>query len=336
MPPDLNNNQVPLFGTEGTFLDMAHGSVMGGLLGAGIGSSIGAAVGGQSGALVGGGVGALVFASPLGREMIKKPYKMLSEHRAAVREAKRAAGAGEAGLAGLGGRLTGLANKYSPFLINKMKAAGFNGADFGLAAGGMAINTVRTGLGLFENSALAATNILAGSFNPFNSEGRAHTLEDIPSILFPGRNNPNIFKGMSKHDISKHLDMEKEGAETFFESIREHKGFAQISKEELKSSSFLKNAEEFEKKILNGNIGGRNAIGTAAFDTRRFGLNRRIIGRLTAGVAVSSIGGALLGSMGNNSPAPSVYFDGVNMRHINDMGADASYARSIVGRGSRM
>ena len=69
-------------------------------------------------------------------------------------------------------------------------------------------------------------------------------------------------------------------------------------------------------------VGGWNDIQT------KFALNPRIASRLIGGGLVAS---AVIGAMGalNTAQGPSVYFDGTEVRHVNDMGTGAAWARSM-------
>lgn len=70
------------------------------------------------------------------------------------------------------------------------------------------------------------------------------------------------------------------------------------------------------------NVGeeGLNRIALNPTIGRRVLMGGTVVGGLTA-----------LGSLRQQAPAPSVYYDGVQMRHQNDHGANAQYAQSILG-----
>ena len=55
---------------------------------------------------------------------------------------------------------------------------------------------------------------------------------------------------------------------------------------------------------------------------------------MIGGAAITGADGAAQG-MVYQPPDPQVYYDGSNMRSINDMGANADYGRAIMGRNSR-
>lgn len=60
-------------------------------------------------------------------------------------------------------------------------------------------------------------------------------------------------------------------------------------------------------------------------------ITRRIAGAMMLTGAVAGISEVLNAS----APEPSVYFDGINMRHMSDLGADATYARSVLRKNRR-
>jgi hypothetical protein len=59
----------------------------------------------------------------------------------------------------------------------------------------------------------------------------------------------------------------------------------------------------------------------------KFAINPRVGSRLIKGLAIGSLGYAAMQSM-NNAPPPSVYFDGEQTRHLDDMGATGNWALS--------
>lgn len=61
-------------------------------------------------------------------------------------------------------------------------------------------------------------------------------------------------------------------------------------------------------------------------------IGRRVMGGFLAAGALSAVGSA----MSNNAPAPTFHHDGTSLRHVNDLGADAGYARAVLGRNSNL
>lgn len=114
--------------------------------------------------------------------------------------------------------------------------------------------------------------------------------------------------------------------------------------------------EKIARATLIGGIGGKGGRvfgkGTTALDVwfpnlkgpfsksdaRRWAPNTRILPRVTLLAAGFGVARGALGAMGEftgSAVGPvTAYYDGSNIRHANDMGADASYARSILGRNS--
>jgi len=114
-------------------------------------------------------------------------------------------------------------------------------------------------------------------------------------------------------------------------------------------------AERIARAALIGGIGpggkvfgkGTNALDVwfphlkgpyARTDVRRYALNTRVAPRLAGLLGAFGIAKGTLGAMGeflgSASGPVTAYYDGSNIRHANDMGADASYARSVLGRNS--
>lgn len=61
------------------------------------------------------------------------------------------------------------------------------------------------------------------------------------------------------------------------------------------------------------------------------------IGRRLMGLGMIAGFGAMVGeAISPKAPPPTLYFDGLNMRHVNDMGANASYGQNVLGRNSTM
>ena len=128
-----------------------------------------------------------------------------------------------------------------------------------------------------------------------------------------------------------------EAGRKFVQGLSETKnGVLNITKETLRENMhhFDSESKLFEN-LVEGHIGGTATLGHATSDSRRVGLNPKVIRRLTAGAFAASTLSGLMGSMGNSSPDPTVYYSAGNIRHMNDMGANADYAKSLMGRGHR-
>ena len=87
-----------------------------------------------------------------------------------------------------------------------------------------------------------------------------------------------------------------------------------------------------ELSVIHGK-NGNFSLGSRMDDVRKFGLNTSVANRIIGATAITS-GLVGMGSMGNVAPPPTFYHDGVNLRRQGDMGADASYARAIMGGNS--
>lgn len=73
-------------------------------------------------------------------------------------------------------------------------------------------------------------------------------------------------------------------------------------------------------------------------DMRKFALNPRIASRLGWGAAALAVGGLWkdMAFSGQHAPTPTVTYDGRYVQHIDDMGANADYAQTILGPNSNM
>ncbi len=69
---------------------------------------------------------------------------------------------------------------------------------------------------------------------------------------------------------------------------------------------------------------------------QKYAPNPRIIRRMTAAMAAASIFSGIHEAANINVAPPTAFFDGRYMRHINDMGANAHYARGILGSNSSL
>jgi hypothetical protein len=81
---------------------------------------------------------------------------------------------------------------------------------------------------------------------------------------------------------------------------------------------------------------------TPAHDLSRYGLNpviaRRLLGASVGIMGLSAAGeaGRMGGYLPYQAPPPSIYHDGMNVRHTGDGGVDAGYGRSIMGSSSAL
>lgn len=76
--------------------------------------------------------------------------------------------------------------------------------------------------------------------------------------------------------------------------------------------------------------------GTRIIDPRKFAPNPRIIRRLTGIGALFAVGAAFREAASPQVAPPSLFFDGRNMRHVNDLGTGGGYGMGIMGRNSSL
>ena len=76
--------------------------------------------------------------------------------------------------------------------------------------------------------------------------------------------------------------------------------------------------------------------GTKVHDPRRFAPNPRIARRITGAAALFAVGSAVHESMAPKIAPPTMFFDGVSMRHTNDMGAGGEYGMGMLGANSSL
>ena len=105
-------------------------------------------------------------------------------------------------------------------------------------------------------------------------------------------------------------------------------------------------AERMIRPIMTGRGGAHSALDAwfpyarhvGISDPRKFGLNptvaRRAIGVGLPLMFVAGIHQGVMDVAGGNVAPPQVYVDGTQMRHVNDMGADANYGQRVLGRNS--
>lgn len=321
-----------------TFYDRLVPGIGAGILGASVGAAPGLISGNPLLAIGGGIGGGLLLGTNAGRTMIGGAFKAAFTGigglgaKIAGAGAKGAAGAATAGLGGaaaLGaGAMASAAKLWGPLK--------FLGGQQGSMIAGTGIRTLTHMLGVAESTIVGGANLFAG--NVIGGKNKARNLEEAINLLFPYKNNPDLFMPLGKHDISKLLsDSSTAEAKAFIKGIQENKGIAQVTMKDLRGNKHLF-GENFSKveKLVEGRVGGVSGVGKNYSDSRRVGLNPKVIRRLTAATAAVSVAQGLAGSMSNNSPEPSVYYSAGNIRHMNDMGADASYARSLMGRNSRI
>lgn len=95
------------------------------------------------------------------------------------------------------------------------------------------------------------------------------------------------------------------------------------------------------RKLISRGVPAREAIksasikaGTRIFDPRKIAPNPRITRRLVGMGALFAVGSAVHEAMQPQIAPPSLFFDGRNMRHVNDMGTGGDYGMGIMGRNS--
>lgn len=107
----------------------------------------------------------------------------------------------------------------------------------------------------------------------------------------------------------------------------------------------LRIGESVARTVLTGGAGGTRPGMSAWFpyfnslpkgDFRRFVMNPRVGSRLAIGaVTLGLISGASdLLTKRYHGPPPTVYYDGVSVHHIDEMGANAEYAAKVLGPNS--
>lgn len=74
--------------------------------------------------------------------------------------------------------------------------------------------------------------------------------------------------------------------------------------------------------------------GARLADPRKFAINPRVTRRMVGIGALFAVGSAVHEAMQPMIAPPTAYFDGVNMRHVNDMGTGGGYGMGIMGRNS--
>ena len=78
------------------------------------------------------------------------------------------------------------------------------------------------------------------------------------------------------------------------------------------------------------------AVGKLSIDPMKFAPNPRIVRRAFGIGALFAVGSAISEAMKPNVAPPTLFFDGVDMRHVNDMGTGGDYGRSMLGRNSSL
>lgn len=76
--------------------------------------------------------------------------------------------------------------------------------------------------------------------------------------------------------------------------------------------------------------------GSKIIDPRKYAPNPRIVRRMVGTAALFSIGSAFKEAMSPMIAPPTAFFDGRNMRHINDLGTGGAYGMGVMGRNSSL
>lgn len=76
--------------------------------------------------------------------------------------------------------------------------------------------------------------------------------------------------------------------------------------------------------------------GSKVIDPRKYAPNPRIVRRMVGTAALFSIGSAFKEAMSPMVAPPTAFFDGRNMRHINDLGTGGAYGMGVMGRNSSL
>jgi hypothetical protein len=97
----------------------------------------------------------------------------------------------------------------------------------------------------------------------------------------------------------------------------------------------------FRRKLISRGVSAAKAeeqaflkAGTKIIDPRKFAPNPRIVRRLTAMGALFAVGSAVHEAMQPQIAPPTLFFDGRNMRHVNDLGTGGGYGMGVMGRNS--
>jgi len=317
------------------FYDRLIPGLAAGAAGAALGAAPGALTGHWGVAAVGAVGGGIMLGTPWGRELIgngfKRAFGGLRGGAVGLGKGALAGGAalGAAGLAGVGNFFK------NGGAANLGKNLGYMGAQSAGKLGIGGLKLLEHAIGAAEASFIGAANLLAG--NPFGGVNKARNTSEAFNLLFPYRNNPDLFNPLTKSKLMGSLKPNAgKAGRKFISELKENNGVLNITGKTLKDNMnhFDPEAKLFEG-MVEGHIGGTATLGHATSDARRVGLNPKVVRRLTAGAFAASTLTGLMGAMGNDSPEPTVYYSGGNIRHMNDMGADAHYAKSLMGRGTR-
>lgn len=76
--------------------------------------------------------------------------------------------------------------------------------------------------------------------------------------------------------------------------------------------------------------------GTKIIDPRKLAPNPRIVRRLAGMGALFAVGSAVHEAMQPQIAPPTLFFDGRNMRHVNDLGTGGGYGMGMMGRNSSL
>jgi hypothetical protein len=213
-----------------------------------------------------------------------------------------------------GGRITAMGEKASEGLIGH----GIGQASATVAGGGMSILGFLTERA--ENAFVGATNLMTGRVF---SRNKARSFSSAAEAIMPFYNRqhlPEIGKAEFRSLVTPEFYAANRANIGEFGHMVSLGG--NISKSEIVAGA--RSTAAMEK------LAGMKM----APDIRKYALNPKIASRMAVGMAAFSTISAINSIFQDKIPEPSVYYDGVNIRHVNDMGADASYGQAIM-RGRR-
>jgi len=184
-----------------------------------------------------------------------------------------------------------------------------------------------------EGALTFASNLLL----PFSK--RAKTGQEALKKIFPHFNS-TVDRAVNHGNLSKLVKpdfLEKNG---FKGSGMKGHGPAfthhDISMDDLMQNAVNRDAKKKLSGMKLGHVGvgggARRVVMETVADERKFALNANIVRNVAIGATVYSSSKGLVQGIGYQPSDPTVYYDGTNIRQINDMGANARYGQAVMGR----
>lgn len=246
----------------------------------------------------------------------------------------------------IGGAALGLGFQYGSTLA--LTAAGMRGMmlDPGHTATKLG-HAINSGVGaIAENLSTweyGARSILTGTLK--------NGVADNPiDAWFPFMNSMSTTKKLTKGDM---LEVAREEVVDQYSKFLKKETFGSRGARKRAASVVEKELEQFSsvKDMLKG-VGNTSAEAgfeidrrevfqairksSKGVDPRRFAPNPSVIKRLAPAMAIGSIAKAIPDLITPSVAPPTAHFDGRNMRHINDMGANAEYGQALLGSNSSL